>query len=79
MLVSCFRFWVFYRAKQDGPVVLVSFRFPFFLFLLLSKCYVMYNFSLFCFPLIGLFVLRVGDTLGKVMKIMPMTMGMATR
>lgn len=29
VLVSCFRFWVFYRAKQDGPVVLVSFRFPF--------------------------------------------------
>ncbi|KAE9458679.1 hypothetical protein C3L33_09424, partial [Rhododendron williamsianum] len=22
VLVSCFRFWVFYRAKQDGPVVL---------------------------------------------------------
>lgn len=60
----CLRFWVLYRAKQDGPVVLVR---PSLCFT--YRCYVIYAWTDF-----HIVFFRVGDIPGRVMMIMVMGM-----
>lgn len=60
------RFWILYRAKQDGPVVLVNHLYLYFFF---------FTVGILCFELHWMFY-RVGAILGRAMAIILMSMNM---